>query len=139
MYHSRSTRKRYNQQHKATTGCPFCDPAEIDYRLIERSEHGYVIPNKVKYDVWEHHKVLEHLMVIPQRHVASLSELNDQELLDLARLTSKYEAAGYSVYARAPSNGNRSVGHQHTHLIKIDSKSPRIALYMRRPYIMVTV
>jgi diadenosine tetraphosphate (Ap4A) HIT family hydrolase len=139
MYHSRSKRKRYERQIQITVGCPFCDPAEINYRMLEQTEHAYVIPNKNSYDVWEHHRVLEHLMVIPKRHVDTRNDLNDAELIDLTRLTTKYEAAGYSVYARANTNPNRSVTHQHTHLIKIDTKSPSISLYMRNPYVVINV
>jgi diadenosine tetraphosphate (Ap4A) HIT family hydrolase len=127
------------QQRKKSDGCPFCDPTEIDYRLIEQTDHAYVIPNKTPYDVWEHHKVLEHLLVIPKRHVGHLGELDDSELVDVMRLISRYEAAGYSVYARGIASPRRSVGHQHTHLIKIDQKSPRISLYMQKPYIMVNM
>jgi diadenosine tetraphosphate (Ap4A) HIT family hydrolase len=138
VYYSRGKHKLY-QQRKQTSGCPFCDPAEIDYRLIEQTDHAYLIPNETPYDVWEHHKVLEHLMVIPKRHVPHLGELEDAELLDVMRLIAKYEAAGYNVYARGISSPRRSVGHQHTHLIKIDQKMPRVSVYMRRPYIMVNI
>jgi diadenosine tetraphosphate (Ap4A) HIT family hydrolase len=138
VYYSRGNHKKY-QQRKKTSGCPFCDPQEIEYRLVEQTEHAYVIPNQTAYEVWEHHKVLEHLMVIPKRHVNHLGELTDAELLDIMRLTAKYEAEGYSVYARGIASPRRSVQHQHTHLIKIDQKQPRISVYMRRPYVMVNL
>jgi len=136
VYYSRGKHKLY-QQRKQSPGCPFCDPAEIDYRLIEQTDHAYVVPNQTSYDIWEHHKVLEHLMVIPKRHVGHLGELNDTELLDVMRLIAKYEVKGYSVYARGTTSPRRSVKHQHTHLIKIDTKLPRVSLYVRKPYIMV--
>ena len=139
MYHLPRTYKRYKQGLRPTTICPFCDPAEIDYRLQEQTEHAYIMPNKVVYDVWEHHRVLDHLLLIPKRHVGVMNELNDAELLDIARLMAKYEAAGYSVYARSNINPRRSVKHQHTHLIKIAAKHPRLSFYLRKPYILINL
>jgi diadenosine tetraphosphate (Ap4A) HIT family hydrolase len=136
VYYSRGNYKLYEQRKKAKS-CPFCDPREIDYRLIEQTDHAFVIPNQTSYEVWEHHKVVEHLMVIPKRHVGNLSELEDVELLDVMRLAAKYEAAGFSVYARGTDSPRRSVTHQHTHLIKIDQKLPRVSVYVRKPYIMI--
>jgi diadenosine tetraphosphate (Ap4A) HIT family hydrolase len=136
VYRSRSNQKFYEKRQQKP-GCPFCDPAEIDHRLLEETEYAYVIPNQPTYEVWEHHKVLDNLMVIPKRHVPNLNELNDDELLNVARIVARYESNGYSVYARANDSPRRTVTHQHTHLIKIDKKSPRLSLYLRKPYFLV--
>ena len=34
--------------------------------------------NRVFYDVWELHDVTDHLLVVPKRHVHSLSELDEE-------------------------------------------------------------
>jgi diadenosine tetraphosphate (Ap4A) HIT family hydrolase len=127
----------FYEKRRKKPGCPFCDPAEIDYRLREETKFSFVIPNLPTYEVWEQHKVLDHLMVIPKRHVARLTELTDEELLDVSRIMAKYEADGYSVYARADNSPRRTVSHQHTHLIKIDPKAPKVHLYLEKPYLMV--
>lgn len=137
MYRTRRNNKLYEKQRVEKNGCPFCDPSEIDYRLVGQSEHAYIIPNKAPYDVWEHHKVIDNLMVIPKRHVSHTGDLTDEELLDLMRLISKYEADGYNVYARTGSSYRRSQEHQHTHLIKIDNKPPRVSVVVTKPYFLV--
>lgn len=137
MYHFRRTRKHYEQAKKTTKGCPFCDHAEIGYRIEQETKHTYVIRNKTAYDVWEHHRVLEHLLVIPKRHVEAFADLQDAELLEMARLFAAYEQRGFSIYARAGQNRNRSVTHQHTHLIRIASKIPRFLLFVEKPYILL--
>jgi diadenosine tetraphosphate (Ap4A) HIT family hydrolase len=95
---------------------------------------SYVIPAQTAYEIWEFHAVLDHLMVIPKRHVNRLADLTDEERIDLMRVMGRYEAQGYSVYARAPQNTRRSIGHQHTHLIKIDPKPLRMSVLMTKPY-----
>ena len=136
VYYSRKTYKLYQQRKKAP-GCPFCDPAEISYRLQFETEHTYVIPNQTPYEIWEHHQVLDHLMVVPKRHVTGLADMTDEELLDIARVYGHYEAKGYSVYARAASNPRRSVDHLHTHLIKIAAKPLKLSLLLTKPYVMI--
>jgi hypothetical protein len=49
----------------------------------------------------------------------------------------KYEAKGYSVYARGVGFVKRSVKHQHTHLIKVTNKKPKIALFLQSPYYLL--
>lgn len=137
MYRWRRNHKQYLNQIKKPGGCQFCDPAEIDYRLIEQTEHVNVIPHHIPYDVWEHHKVLECLMVIPKRHVSSFGQMKDEETLDLIKLIARYEKNGYNVYARASNSPRRSQGHQHTHLIKIDDKEPRFTALLTKPYWLV--
>jgi diadenosine tetraphosphate (Ap4A) HIT family hydrolase len=135
VYHRRKTYKLY-QQRKKLLGCPFCDPAEISYRIREETPHFYVILNNPPYFIWEHHHVLEHLLVIPKRHVDTLNDFSDAELLEYGRITGRYETKDYSIYARSDTSPRRSVTHQHTHLIKIDRTQPRFSLYIRKPYIL---
>ena len=137
MYRTRRHNKQYEKQKKSTNVCPFCDPSEIDYRLIEQTDHTYVIPNKHPYDVWEHHRVLDNLMVIPKRHVAHLGDLTDEELIDVMRVVARYEEAGYNIYARTSGSARRSQVHQHTNLIKINNREPKVSLVIRKPYFLI--
>jgi len=137
MYHYRKTRKIYNSN-KLAEECPFCGRALKEKGIIE-SKHSYVVPNLTKYDLWELHEVADHLLLLPKRHVQHLSELNESERLEIMDTLAKYEANGYSVYARSTGYNNRSVEHQHTHLIKTTNKKFRVALFTEKPYFLFTL
>ena len=76
-------------------------------------------------------------MIIPKRHVEKLSDFTDEEALELVRMSAKYEAEGYNVYARSLDNIGRSVLHQHTHLIKTDSRRTKAIFYIRKPHFLI--
>ena len=65
-------------------GCFLCDPihAEQDreYLVLQRRQHSFTIMNRYPYNNG-------HCMVVPYRHVASLSDLVDEELLELMQAT----------------------------------------------------
>jgi len=135
MNHYRSTMKSYKKQRskdKQAGVCPFCDLT--GERIVEATDLCVVVPNLTKYDLWELHKVQEHLMVIPRRHVESLDELTTEEMLDIMQVIAKYERRGYNVYARGVGFVRRSVKHQHTHLIKVSNKSPKFTIFFTKPY-----
>jgi hypothetical protein len=46
-----------------------------------------------------------------------LAGLKEAELDELIELVKDYESRGYDFYGRSPTNKDRSVSHQHTHLI----------------------
>jgi diadenosine tetraphosphate (Ap4A) HIT family hydrolase len=121
---------------KLEAGCSFCKAETID-RAIFENELIYVAPNLTKYDLWESHDVSNHLLVIPKRHVELLAEMTEKEKLAVIEFAAKYEAEGYSIYARGKNFINRSVKHQHTHLIKVTNKRPRILLFLRKPYYLL--
>jgi diadenosine tetraphosphate (Ap4A) HIT family hydrolase len=135
MYHKRKTRNIYKNFPKPQA-CQFCDVAEMK-EIIEETPHARVIKNRVFYDMWELRKVVDHLMVVPQRHVRSLNELSDAERLDIMKLLGKYEAAHYNVYARSVESVGRSVPHEHTHLIKTEDTAGRALCYLQKPYMMI--
>lgn len=138
MYHYRKTKKKYGSYPKFDT-CDFCHPEAIDRDSIKEFKHCYVIPNRTFYDVWELRKVIDHLLVIPKYHTDSLSELADEIRLDIMNAIAKYESQSYNVYARAPGNTQKSMHHQHTHLIKTEPKPGRAALYLSKPYLLLKV
>ena len=134
MYHYRATKKKYVGYPKSTT-CPFCDRERPDEEIVE-TKHAYIMPNRVFYDVWELRTVTDHLLVIPKRHVNSLSELTSAERLDIMNLIADYEGRDYNVYARAVDSPQKSVTHQHTHLIKTDSRLGRFLIFLKKPYFL---
>ena len=134
MNHYRKTIKKYRARQRSA-GCPFCDQATIAEDVHE-TNLVYVVPNLTQYDLWELHDVTDHLLVIPKRHVKSLSELTDAERLAIMNIIARYEAQGYNVYARGVNFVKKSVEHQHTHLIKVSNKKPRMSFFLQKPYLL---
>ena len=77
-------------------------------------------------------------MVIPKRHVDSLANLSDEEKIDYMNQVARFESSGYSIYARAQGSKTKSMIHQHTHLIKIDGKTKKWLVFLRKPHIVIT-
>jgi diadenosine tetraphosphate (Ap4A) HIT family hydrolase len=95
------------------------------------------VQNRFPYDIWEYHDVTDHLMVVPKRHVQSLTDLNKAERTEIMDLIADFEGQDYNVYARSKNSLHRTVtAHQHTHLIKLDAKRPRISIYVAKPYLL---
>lgn len=118
--------------------CQFCSFTKNQEHIIEESPYFWVVKNIFPYDVWDSSGVSDHLMLIPKRHVDSLAHFKPTEQQEFTHLLGKYEEQGYSVYARAPSNGLKSIAHQHTHLIAVDSKVKRVILFIRKPHLLFT-
>ena len=101
--------------------CPFCSPEKI---LFE-NELARAIPDK--YPVRP-----GHTLVIPRRHVASLFDLTDEEVLacfDLikrvkAHLEDKYSPGGYKVGANIGRSSGQSVMHVHIHVVPMGGDKP---------------
>ena len=134
MYHFRKDHKRYTSFPKPKD-CSFCED-DFTGRIHEETEHAFVTANRVAYNLWELRKVTEHLMIVPKKHVHELQQLSDEAQMDIMRFVAKYEAAGYNIYARAANNQQRSVHHQHTHLIKTANGRIRVALFIKKPYFL---
>lgn len=113
--------------------CPFCklDPTR---NIIEKHSTHYIIENLMPYDLWDLHKVDKHLLLIPVKHVGSISELDDQSRDALMETMCRYESLGYNIYARAAQNKTKSVVHQHTHLIKTSGPKLTGMTYVEKPY-----
>lgn len=135
MFHYRKNLKRYRSYPKPKV-CAFCE-TDLDGQKVHESKHAYVIPNRVFYDLWELRAVTDHLLVVPKRHVRSLHELTKAERADIMDVLCEYEAKNYNVYARAVDSKQRSVGHQHTHLIKTHDKQARGSLSIQKPYVFI--
>jgi len=141
MYRSRKTQLSYNPEaskkklRQGNIKCPFCDvkPKEI----LSKNKSAIVIRNIYGYQYWEHLVVTDHLMIVPIRHVESISKLSKSERSDLMELMSEYESKGYNLYAREKDNVIKSVDHQHTHLIKTKNTRAKFSLYIKHPYLLI--
>jgi diadenosine tetraphosphate (Ap4A) HIT family hydrolase len=140
MHHFRKTTKHYdraNAKDKLRSECTFCTE-ETRENIIDENETMFIVPNRVSYDLFEGLRIDDHLLIIPKRHIKTLEELTVKERQDFAELLIRYEGKGYSFYGRGITNINRSVKHQHTHLLKIDDhKKTRLQLYLDKPYVLV--
>jgi galactose-1-phosphate uridylyltransferase len=140
MYRPRAITKAYLRDPKHnlapddTEQCPFCALDDRDIHVDGPSMR--VMANRFPYSYWDGGNVVEHLLLVPKRHVLSLAELQDDEKLEAISLMAEYEADGYSVYWRNQTSSSRSIPHQHTHLFKLGDKRLSLLLYLWRPYFL---
>lgn len=126
-----------HRRNKQNDGCDFCKlVTDGGDQVVSEQKHCMVIKNLFSYDIWDDCGVIEHLMIIPKKHTDSLSSLTTAERNDYWQTLTDFEDRGYSLYARAPSNGNKSVVHQHTHLIKTDNSRKKWIVHIRRPHVL---
>ncbi|MBF1032320.1 MAG: hypothetical protein HXL00_01010 [Candidatus Nanosynbacter sp.] len=140
FFRDRATAKRYSDdsQREHGKGRAFCTLVrDGGAQVVEARQHCLVIKNRYPYDNWDNYGVIDQLMVIPRRHVVAFHELLPEEQQCCLTAITEYEAKGYSFYGRAPSAISKSIGHQHTHLIKIDDKQKNVMIYLRKPYFRI--
>lgn len=136
---TRKETKRYARHRKIPkSGCEFCNFNSESTGFIKETEHFVVIENAFKYTLWDSLTVTEHLMVVPKKHIDTLSDISDKEAVEFFRLISEYEDQGFNVYARTPVSKMKSVVHQHTHLIKTTGRPKSFILALRKPYFLLT-
>jgi ATP adenylyltransferase len=117
----------YVTAEKASAGCVFCLAAEAsakaglagDGLVVFRGVTAYVVLNRYPYNNG-------HLMVVPVRHVAALTELSSDELQEIATLTQRAEAVLLQAYRLEGINVGINLGkaagagihdHLHVHLV----------------------
>ena len=105
-----------------STGCIFCSALNDDDAaplILFRGSHCFVILNLFPYNNG-------HLMIVPNRHVASLGDTTPEERLELMDLTQRAEAALNEAYAPHGMNmginlgkpaGAGVPGHLHMHVV----------------------
>ena len=102
-------------------GCVFCEalPGAESSLVVFRGVTSYVILNKFPYNNG-------HLMVVPNRHVASLGEATGDELAELIELARRAEVAVKQAYAPHGLNMGINLGkpagagildHLHMHVV----------------------
>ncbi|MFC6989366.1 HIT family protein [Haloplanus sp. GCM10025708] len=105
-------------------GCPFCElperGADRDHRIVARSEHTFVLLNNYPYNPG-------HVMVIPYDHTGEYVALDDERLLDHARMKQRTFAALRASLSPDAFNAGLNLGgeasggsiddHVHTHVV----------------------
>jgi ATP adenylyltransferase len=105
------------------TDCILCQkPVENDDEcnlILHRSNHNFVILNKFPYNPG-------HLMVAPYRHIATLEDMTDEELMDhfsivrrcTKALRSILEPAGFNIGINLGKIAGAGISdHAHTHIV----------------------
>jgi len=115
-------RHAYVTRSEEPPGCVFCIARTIDegqQLIVHDGQLAYVILNKFPYNAG-------HLMVVPHRHVAQLSGLDDSELSEMAKLTQLSERVLTEAYSPQGINVGMNLGrpagagiidHLHMHLV----------------------
>ena len=104
---------KYEDFLKNITGCPFCEGKN---KLIVESKESFMT-----YALWPYHK--HHLLIIPKRHIESLSELTEAERKDINLMQEKaleiLKKLGYDSITHLVREGkeNKAINHVHFHTI----------------------
>lgn len=98
--------------------CPFCDPENLSKLQLTKSRHSIMIFNL--------NPVTDnHFLIIPKKHVISLTELSDTEWFDLAfllktareKLDSFIEYTGVNSFFNEGQYAGQTIDHFHLHLV----------------------
>lgn len=110
---------------RSEDGCVLCGLATGDESddesgfVVSRTRHHFVVLNVFPYNSG-------HLMVVPNRHIARLSNLRDEERAEMGSLAARAEAALEAVYRPdginlgmnlGTSAGAGIAGHLHLHVV----------------------
>ncbi len=107
---------------KPSNECIFCklqNMSDDEAYIIYRGKYSYVVLNAYPYNSG-------HLLIVPYRHVASIEDLNDNELLEMMKLVNKsikalrkaFTPDGFNIginLGRAAGAG--VAGHVHIHVV----------------------
>ena len=100
-------RFQYVTRAAQSTGCVFCLKPQSDddgkSLIFFRGQHNFGILNLYPY-------VGGHLMIVPYRHIASLSEASTEELSEMMTLTARAERALAEVYRPGGINAGINIG-----------------------------
>lgn len=141
MTRTRSQAKQYQKLEKhleALDECVFCDVRTDGFNPpIEEYDNFFVIDNKFPYDIWDEEGVLDHLLLIPKQHYDTVAGFTDQEAKEFVNILGDYESIGYDSFSRGPQSTQKSISHQHTHLIKLDRRAKRFVLKISNPKVLL--
>lgn len=118
---SAEVNKKYNEFLGSHNNCSFCiiGQSESINEILEENRYFWVIKNAFPYAVWDGRKVIEHLLIVPKQHIVSFSEMTNKQRKSMVKIINKYDQLEYSFMERCASNKEKSMPHQHTHLIKV--------------------
>ena len=128
-YHGKGAKRRSQK------GCPLCN--NVRNHILEETKNFYVVTNIYPYQYWDVQGVTGHQMIIPKKHIKSISDLKSKQRLELIDLIADYEAKGLNMYSRGDHNAYKSIpDHLHIHLIDLDQKLIKRLAYNSKPYIL---
>lgn len=135
---NRKEQKKYHSYRTShpVRGCQFCDFARGADHIVRTFQNFWIVENLFPYHIWDSAVATEHLLLVPKRHIESISEFSHDERVEYMAITAEYESTGYNIYARSPSSGQKTVPHQHTHFIKI-GRGIKSQLYLNKPHINI--
>lgn len=107
--------------------CIFCDidHSKIENTIIEETEYFYILPTLGSL-------VDGYILIVTKRHINSMSELNENELIEYKNIIEKYQNLFKKIYNKTPivfEHGTpeqnsemkaNSVTHAHTHIVNIN-------------------
>lgn len=117
--------------------CTFCTFKKNDQQVLKEHRYFLEVENIFPYSLWDSSRVTEHAMLVPKRHVTSLSQLNADEAKQYVALISKKEEQGYDIFSRGHNSNMKSVPHQHTHLIKTNGRKIKSLIYHESPLVTI--
>ncbi len=113
---------KYVKGHKPDVECVLCalrdgDP-EVDDLTVYRGDRFFAAVNLYPFNPG-------HLMIVPNRHITALSDLDDGEAIELHRLTVKtlkileteFSPAGFNLGYNLGKGSGASIDHVHLHLV----------------------
>ena len=118
-------RKSYVLGGKRQKGCFFCEDSRAPLKkdplhlVLYRSQHSFVVLNRYPY-------TNGHVMLVPNRHVATMEKLNDRERLDILKLLDlsmellrrSFHPEGFNVGMNLGRSGGAGIpGHVHLHVV----------------------
>lgn len=125
----------HRRSNDADHECAFCTISPKSKQVLKNHTYFREITNIFPYSLWDSSKVTEHAMLVPKRHITSLSQLTKPEKLEYITLISEKEGQGYDVFSRGHNSHMKSVPHQHTHILKTTGKRIKTLVYHAKPLI----
>lgn len=107
---------RWKAENKGET-CAFCNLP--NWQIIKKYNNFIVAKNRFPYKDWFGHKIINHIMIIPNKHIEWFDEFLKTEINEYIKIISEYERKGYSSHTKTKLDPTRSITHFHTHLFKI--------------------
>lgn len=137
---SRKEHKAYKKHCKQADPktCTFCRMDKGHNQFVEGMSHFKIIKNRFPYSIWDGQSVSDHLMIVPRRHSDNLGNMTTDEKVEFVDIIEKYEKRGYNFYARTSASVQKSIFHQHTHLIKPTGPAKHFVLLIKKPFIRIT-
>lgn len=132
IYKRGSVQKKYIKYLKKDVpneDCVFCRDGYLEGRAVTGTNKIFtVVEALAPYDFWDMKKVKKHLMIIPNRHISSLHDMNEKESKKYADMTKDYAKKGYDIFVRNHSSKVKSITHLHVHCFKTEEIRQKVLL-----------